>query len=167
MHAEHEIRFRALQLAIDKNDGDVIETAKSYLQFLSEDVDARGPSAEQAQSSAARADVAPHAPTAVMPEAPAQGSQPANVGSAGPNGETAPAPAPQPVQPEQAQSSAPAPGQAPSQADLIHAFTELGKAKGRDVIGSICAEYGVQQVIAIPQDKWGEAIGKAQAALNG
>lgn len=112
----------------------------------------------QPQTSAARANVAPHAPTAVVPEAP-----------------TPPAPAPTPPAQEPAaqqpaaqepQTSAPEPAEA-TQAALINAFTELGKAKGRDVIAGICGEYGVQQVISIPPEKWGEAIAKAQAALNG
>lgn len=55
------------------------------------------------------------------------------------------------------------------QTALIQAFTALGNAKGKDGIVQVCAAFGASQVlgpvgVAIPQEKWAEAIAAAKAA---
>lgn len=124
------------------------------------------PALTQVQSApvvdAARADVgAPAAPVMTTPAAPEV-----------PVASTAPAAPEVPVAP-----TAPAPVvEAPAtevpaadQTALIQAFTALGNAKGKDGIVQVCAQFGASQVlgpvgVAIPQEKWADAIAAAKAA---
>src|SRR5690606_40483593 len=89
-------------------------------------------------------------PTTVFPPAPA-----------------AAAPAPDAAAPAPA-AAAPAPA-APDQAALIAAFTELGRAKGRDALAAVLAEFGAKTVVGagtgIPQDKWAAAIERCKQVL--
>jgi len=52
---------------------------------------------------------------------------------------------------------------------LIAAFTELGRAKGRDALAAVLAEFGAKTVVGagtgIPQDKWAAAIERCKQVL--
>ena len=76
-------------------------------------------------------------------------------------------PAPDAAAPAPA-AAAPAPA-APDQAALIAAFTELGRAKGRDALAAVLAEFGAKTVVGagtgIPQDKWAAAIERCKQVL--
>src|SRR5690606_28342827 len=137
-----------------------VDDAKTFLAGLGKKaVGALSTTGEAAPPAPPAADVAPqtgvgagasaatplpgaNVPTTVIPPAPPSAPAP---------DAAAPAPA----------AAAPAPA-APDQAALIAAFTELGRAKGRDALAAVLAEFGAKTVVGagtgIPQDKWAAAI---------
>ena len=80
------------------------------------------------------------------------------------------APAPDAAAPAPDAAAAPQAPAAPDQAALIAAFTELGRAKGRDALAAVLAEFGAQTVVGaagtgIPQDKWAAAIERCKQVV--
>lgn len=59
------------------------------------------------------------------------------------------------------------PSKAPEQKDVIKAFGDYAQKPGAspDKMRAILAELGAKSVVAIPKDKWAEAIAKCQAAV--
>src|SRR5690606_23878755 len=97
-------------------------------------------------------------PTTVIPPAPSSAPAP-----------DAAAPAPDAAATAPAAAAAPQAPAAPDQAALIAAFTELGRAKGRDALAAVLAEFGAKTVVGagtgIPQDKWAAAIERCKQVL--
>lgn len=81
-------------------------------------------------------------PVAAVPEAPAVQQPP-----------------PPPPVPEE-------PPNAPSQSDLISAFTQLGNVKDRDAIAGILKELGVSTVVEIPEAHYGAVIARINSVLS-
>lgn len=49
--------------------------------------------------------------------------------------------------------------------DVVAALTNVGKAKGRDALAAVLGHFGVQLAPQIPQERWAEAVAKANQVL--
>lgn len=59
----------------------------------------------------------------------------------------------------------PAPPQAVEFKDLIERFTALGKAKGRDAIAGVLAEFGATALPDIKKEQWALAVARVNQVL--